>query len=84
MSKRLALLILSLGAVASAQAMSLVPGNHHEHDRDPPAAGPTGGPAAGPTGDPAAAPEIDPASAMSAFTLLAGGLVLIRGRRASK
>lgn len=76
MSKRLALLILSLGAVASAQAMSLVPGNHHERDRDPPGASPAS--------DPAAAPEIDPASAMSAFTLLAGGLVLIRGRRASK
>ena len=76
MSKKLVLLILSLGAITSAQAMSLVPGNHHERDRDPPAAGPSG--------DPAAAPEIDPASAMSAFTLLAGGLVLIRGRRASK
>ena len=76
MSKRLVLLILSLGAVASAQAMSLVPGNHHEHDRDPPRTSPAS--------DPAAAPEIDPASAMSAFTLLAGGLVLIRGRRASK
>jgi hypothetical protein len=76
MSKRLALLILSLGAVASAQAMSLLPGNHHEHERD--------APVASPSADPAAAPEIDPASAMSAFTLLAGGLVLIRGRRASK
>ena len=79
MSKSLALLILSLGAIASSQAMSLVPGNHHEHDRDPPAAGP-----ASPVSEPAAAPEIDPASAMSAFTLLAGGLVLIRGRRANK
>jgi len=79
MSKSLALLILSLGALTSAQAMSLVPGNHHQHDRDPPGASPTA-----PTSDPAAAPEIDPASAMSAFTLLAGGLVLIRGRRASK
>jgi hypothetical protein len=79
MSKSLALLILSLGALSSAQAMSLVRGNHHEHDRDPPAASP-----ASPASDPAAAPEIDPASAMSAFTLLAGGLVLIRGRRAGK
>lgn len=78
MSKKLALLILSFGAVTGAQAMSLVPGNHHDHDRDPPAAGPSG------SSNPAAAPEIDPASAMSAFTLLAGGLVLIRGRRASK
>jgi hypothetical protein len=28
-----------------------------------------------------AAPEIDPAGAMSAFTLLAGGLAVLRGRR---
>ena len=28
-----------------------------------------------------AAPEIDPASAMSALTLLAGGLAVLRGRR---
>jgi hypothetical protein len=28
-----------------------------------------------------AAPEIDPAGALSAFTLLAGGLAVLRGRR---
>jgi hypothetical protein len=28
-----------------------------------------------------AAPEIDPSSAMAGFTLLAGGLVVLRGRR---
>jgi hypothetical protein len=72
MSKKLALLILSLGAVASAQAMALYPENHHAHDTKSPAE------------TPAVAPEIDPASAMSAFTLLAGGLVMIRGRRARK
>jgi hypothetical protein len=72
MSKKLALLILSLGAVASAQAMSIVR-PPHDHAGQTPAAGP-----------PAPAPEIDPASAMSAFTLLTGGLVLIRGRRSSK
>jgi hypothetical protein len=72
MSKRLALLIVSLGAVASAQAMALYPENHHSHDSREPAA------------DPAAAPEIDPASAISAFTLLAGGLAIIRGRRGGK
>jgi hypothetical protein len=33
---------------------------------------------------PTVAPEIDPASAISAFTLLAGGLVVIRGRRFAK
>jgi hypothetical protein len=32
----------------------------------------------------AAAPEIDPASAVSAFTLLAGGLAVIRGRWAKR
>jgi hypothetical protein len=31
--------------------------------------------------DPIAAPEIDPASAISALTLLFGGLAVIRGRR---
>jgi hypothetical protein len=30
---------------------------------------------------PTVAPEIDPAGAMSAFTLLAGGLAVLRGRR---
>jgi hypothetical protein len=72
MSKKLALLILSFGAVASAQAMSFVR-PPHDHAGRTPAESP-----------PVAAPEIDPASAMSAFTLLAGGLVLIRGRRSNK
>ncbi len=31
-----------------------------------------------------AAPEIDPASAVSALTLLAGGLAVLRGRRGRK
>jgi hypothetical protein len=34
-----------------------------------------------PPGHSMAAPEIDPAGAMSAFTLLAGGLAVLRGRR---
>ncbi len=67
MYKKVAMLILSLGATAGAQAMALLP--RHDRDENRPVT---------------AAPEIDPASAMSAFTLLAGGLVLIRGRRASK
>lgn len=33
---------------------------------------------------PVAAPEIDPAGAASALTLLAGGLTVLRGRRARK
>jgi len=64
MYKKMALLILSLGAASGAQAYAIVPPAIHR--------------------PPVAAPEIDPASAMSAFTLLAGGLVLIRGRRAGK
>ena len=34
-----------------------------------------------PPGHSVAAPEIDPAGAMSALTLLAGGLAVLRGRR---
>lgn len=37
-----------------------------------------------PGGSPAHAPEIDPASAMSALTLLTGGLAVLRGRRQKK
>lgn len=33
---------------------------------------------------PTAAPEIDPAAAAAAFTLLAGGLAVLRGRRSRK
>ncbi len=33
---------------------------------------------------PTSAPEIDPASAAAALTLLAGGLAVLRGRRAGK
>jgi hypothetical protein len=73
MSKNLALLILSLGAAANVQAMSLLrPDHDHAAGQAPTESAP------------AAAPEIDPASAMSAFTLLTGGLVLIRGRRSNK
>jgi len=35
----------------------------------------------GKPGKPAAAPEIDPASAMAGLTLMAGGLLVLRGRR---
>ncbi len=68
MSKKLVVLILALGAAASAQASNYLLINHHPDT----------------VVVPTAAPEIDPASAMSAFTLLAGGLVMIRGRRSSK
>ena len=44
----------------------------YEYEHDPHHHHPTG---------PAAAPEIDPAGAMSAMTLLAGGLAVLVGRR---
>jgi hypothetical protein len=71
MSKKLVMLILSLGLGAAASVQAEVP-------KFPPP------PWEHPLLKPTPAPEIDPASAMSAFTLLAGGLMLIRGRRASK
>jgi hypothetical protein len=37
-----------------------------------------------PTPGPVKAPEIDPASAMAGFTMLAGGLAVLRGRRRVK
>jgi len=37
--------------------------------------------AGGPGGPPVGAPEVDPASAISALTLLAGSLVVLRSRR---
>jgi len=96
--KKLAVLIVAAGAVA-AQANASDNGAPHfgkdsppmfnwgaPHDvspqtgrNDPP---PVNG---APTSSaPKAAPEIDPAGAMSAFTLLAGGLVMLRGRRSTK
>ena len=36
------------------------------------------------TPDPVRAPEIDPASAFAAFTMLAGGLAVLRGRRSKQ
>jgi hypothetical protein len=36
------------------------------------------------TAPPAKTPEIDPASAMAGLTMLAGGLVVLRGRRTKK
>jgi LPXTG-motif cell wall-anchored protein len=37
-----------------------------------------------PSSGPVQAPEIDPASALSGLTLLAGGLVVLRGRKRGK
>jgi len=77
MSKVLTVLALSLLASTAANAMSSRPhstyqGVDHQTSKD-----------AIVSATPAAAPEIDPGSAMSAFTLLAGGLAVIRARRAA-
>jgi hypothetical protein len=68
----LALLIAAVSGPARAADDSFLSfGNdHHDHHGN-------GGPAM-------AAPEIDPASAMSALTMLASGLVIVRGRRSKK
>ncbi len=78
MSKVLTVLALSLLASTAANAMSSRPhstyqGVDHQTSKDAIVSAST----------PAAAPEIDPGSAISAFTLLAGGLAVIRGRRAA-
>jgi hypothetical protein len=67
----LALVIGTLSAPANAAADGFPFFDHHPHEHH------DGGPAL-------AAPEIDPASAMSALTLLASGLLIVRGRRSKK
>ena len=94
MSKVLSVLVLSLAATSAANAFETVPpwvqhavANHeaslHNHDAGSGSGSSSGSKATTP-GDPAAAPEIDPAGAMSAFTLLAGGLAVLRSRRFRK
>jgi hypothetical protein len=73
MSKFLGILILSLGVASAANAFGLVASSAYSHDASKPVAS-----------TPTAAPEIDPASAIGAFTLLAGGLAVIRGRRGAR
>ncbi len=67
--KLIGMLILSVGVTTAANAFETVP-----HKVQVEALHST---------KPTAAPEIDPASAISAFTLLAGGLAVIRARRAA-
>ena len=82
MSKVLTVLVLSLAATSAANAFETTPpwahsaANHEASNHD---AGSKS--TAGTDPPPAAAPEIDPAGAMSAFTLLAGGLAVLRSRR---
>jgi hypothetical protein len=73
MSKFLGILILSLGVASAANAFGMRPTSTHSHDT-----------VVTSQTTPTAAPEIDPASAIGAFTLLSGGLVVLRGRRARK
>jgi hypothetical protein len=86
MSKVLSVLVLSLAATSAANAFETTPpwahsaANHEtlrsDHD--------AGSKSTAATDPPAAAPEIDPAGAMSAFTLLAGGLAVLRSRRSTR
>jgi hypothetical protein len=62
-----------LSGVASAHAPSFFGG--------PPPPPPPRAPAPHPGVPTAQAPEIDPASALAAMTLLAGGILLLRGRK---
>jgi hypothetical protein len=66
--------IASLSMSGAALALSILhpPGGHDGPPSHSP--GPGGG-------GPVAAPEIDPASAVSALTLLVGGLAVVRGRK---
>jgi hypothetical protein len=86
MSKVLSVLVLSLAVTSAANAFERTPpwaqhqAANHQTSRDASRAN-ASDPAADP---PAAAPEIDPGSAMSALTLLAGALVMVRGRRSRK
>jgi hypothetical protein len=85
MSKVLSVLVLSLAATSAANAFERTPpwaqhqAANHQTNRDAPRANATD-----PADPPAEAPEIDPASAMSALTLLAGALAVVRGRRSSR
>ena len=62
--------ILATAALAFASLGSAQMGFAKDNDKDKDKPKPT-----------TAAPEIDPSSAMSALTLLAGGLAIIRARR---
>jgi hypothetical protein len=73
MFKKLAVLIVAVGAAATAQAAQN--DQHFLVDR---------GPLQWSKPKPTSAPEIDPASAASAFTLLGAAVVMLRGRRARK
>lgn len=86
MSKVLSVLLLSLAATGAANAFETTPPGaqhsvaNHETLRSDVNVGSKVTASAGP----AAAPEIDPAGAMSAFTLLVGGLAVLRSRRFTK
>jgi hypothetical protein len=68
-------MIASLSMSGTALALSIL----HPPGGNGPPPGHSPGPGGG--SGPVAAPEIDPASAVSALTLLMGGLAVVRGRK---
>lgn len=77
MSKVLTILALSLGVATAANAGSSRPHYTYSSVNHQSQTVTTNATSEAVT----AAPEIDPASALSAFTLLVGGLAVVRGRR---
>jgi hypothetical protein len=76
MSKLLAALLLSLSGVTAA-IVHYAPPSYWGEAPSGPGLGSSG---AGGGGHHFVAPEIDPSSAISALTLLVGGLIVVRGR----
>jgi hypothetical protein len=68
-------LVLGMSTVGHAEGWG---NNDWWHKKEPPHEGGGGG---GKDGPPRPAPEIDPASASAALAMLAGGILVIRGRR---
>jgi len=83
MSKVLTILVLSLGVATAANAGSSRPHHTYVATNHSQTTAQTNAQTSATSEAVTAAPEIDPASAISAFTLLAGGLAVVRGRRAT-
>lgn len=72
MSRILSAIVMAICITGTAHALTTIPPDHRHLP----------GPGPGPSATPA--PEIDPAGAFAALTLLAGGIAVVRGRRAKK
>lgn len=70
MSKFIGICLIALATTTVANAFPIAFDHHGGRDQS--------------WNSPASAPEIDPASAASGLTLLAGGLMVLRGRRSNK